>query len=41
MADMKPTPEELSAYFAKNKGFFNIPETRHLQLDRRRSSQSG
>lgn len=32
MADMKPTPEELSAYFDKNKGFYTIPETRHLQL---------
>src|ERR1700733_3226064 len=32
MADMKPTPEELSAYFDKNKGFFNVPETRTLEL---------
>jgi peptidyl-prolyl cis-trans isomerase D len=32
MADMKPTPEQINAYFAKNKGFFNIPETRSLQL---------
>jgi peptidyl-prolyl cis-trans isomerase D len=32
MADMKPTPEQINAYFAKNKGFFNVPETRSLQL---------
>ncbi len=32
MADIKPTPEELSAYFDKNKSFYTIPETRHLQL---------
>ena len=32
MADMKPTPEQINAYFAKNKGFFRIPETRSLQL---------
>ncbi|MGB6944382.1 MAG: peptidyl-prolyl cis-trans isomerase [Bryobacteraceae bacterium] len=32
MADIKPTPEELSAYFDKNKGFYTVPETRHLQL---------
>jgi peptidyl-prolyl cis-trans isomerase D len=32
MADLKPTPEELNAYFAKNKGFYNVPETRNLQL---------
>ena len=32
MADIKPTPEELNAYFAKNKGFYKIPETRNLQL---------
>ena len=32
MADIKPTPEEISAYFAKNKGFFNVPETRDLQI---------
>jgi peptidyl-prolyl cis-trans isomerase D len=31
-ADLKPTPEEISGYFAKNKGFFNVPETRDLQL---------
>ncbi|MBV9768323.1 MAG: peptidylprolyl isomerase [Bryobacterales bacterium] len=30
--DLKPAPEQLSAYFAKNKGFFNVPETRSLQL---------
>jgi peptidyl-prolyl cis-trans isomerase D len=32
MADLKPTPEEINAYFTKNKGFFNRPETRNLQL---------
>jgi len=32
MADMKPTSEEISAYFAKNKGFYNVPATRDLQL---------
>jgi len=32
MADIKPTSEELNAYFVKNKGFFNVPETRNLQL---------
>ena len=31
-ADLKATPEEINAYFAKNKGFFNMPETRNLQL---------
>ncbi len=31
-ADMKPTPEEINAYFDKNKGFYNVPETRDLQL---------
>src|ERR1700733_1990609 len=31
-ADMKPSAEEINAYFAKNKGFFNVPETRNLQL---------
>jgi len=32
MADLKPKPEELEAYFAKNKGYFNMPETRDLQI---------
>ena len=32
LADIKPTPEELNAYFAKNKGFYRIPETRNVQL---------
>jgi peptidyl-prolyl cis-trans isomerase D len=32
MADMKPSAEEINAYFAKNKGFFSVPETRNLQL---------
>ncbi len=32
IADIKPTPAEISAYFDKNKGFYTVPETRHLQL---------
>lgn len=32
MADLKPTAEEINAYFIKNKGFFNVPETRDLQV---------
>jgi len=32
MADMKPSADEINAYFVKNKGFFNVPETRNLQL---------
>jgi len=32
MAEVKPTPEQINAYYAKNKGNFNIPETRNLQL---------
>jgi len=32
MADIKPTPQQLSDYFAKNKGFYKMPETRNLQL---------
>jgi peptidyl-prolyl cis-trans isomerase D len=32
MADMKPTPEEINAYFARNKGFYNVPETRDVQF---------
>src|SRR5580658_4320205 len=31
-ADMKPTPEEINAYWAKNKGFYNVPETRDVQF---------
>jgi peptidyl-prolyl cis-trans isomerase D len=31
-ADLKPKPEDLNAYFDKNKGFFNVPETRDLQV---------
>ena len=31
-AEIKPTPEQLKAYFDKNKGFFNAPETRDVQL---------
>jgi peptidyl-prolyl cis-trans isomerase D len=30
--DMKPTPDELNGYYTRNKGFFNVPETRDLQL---------
>jgi peptidyl-prolyl cis-trans isomerase D len=30
-ADLKPTPDQISAYFAKNKGFFTVPETKDLQ----------
>jgi peptidyl-prolyl cis-trans isomerase D len=32
MADIKPTPEQINTYFTKNKNFFNVPETRDLQL---------
>jgi peptidyl-prolyl cis-trans isomerase D len=32
MADIKPTPEEINTYFTKNKNFFNVPETRDLQI---------
>lgn len=32
MADIKPTPQEINTYFTKNKGFFNVPETRDLQI---------
>jgi len=32
MADLKPSAEEINAYFIKNKGFFNVPETRDLQV---------
>jgi peptidyl-prolyl cis-trans isomerase D len=31
-ADIKPTPEQIKAYFDKNKGFYNVPETRDLQF---------
>ena len=31
-AEVKPTPEQLKAYFEKNKNFFTIPETRDVQL---------
>lgn len=31
-ADLKPTPQEIQAYFDQNKGFYNIPETRDVQL---------
>jgi peptidyl-prolyl cis-trans isomerase D len=32
IGDVKPTPEEINAYFAKNKGYFNMPATRDLQV---------
>lgn len=32
MADIKATPEQINTYFTKNKNFFNVPETRDLQL---------
>jgi peptidyl-prolyl cis-trans isomerase D len=32
MGDLKPTPEQLKAYFDKNKGFYKMPETRSIQL---------
>jgi peptidyl-prolyl cis-trans isomerase D len=32
MADVKPTPEDIKAYFARNKNFYNVPETRNVQL---------
>jgi len=31
-ADVKASPEELKAYFDKNKGLFTVPETRDVQL---------
>jgi peptidyl-prolyl cis-trans isomerase D len=31
-ADMKPTPAEISAYFEKNHNFYNMSETRGVQL---------
>ena len=32
MTDLKPSAEEINAYFIKNKGFFSVPETRDLQV---------
>jgi len=29
---IKATPEDLNAYFARNRGFYNLPETRSVQL---------
>jgi peptidyl-prolyl cis-trans isomerase D len=29
---LKATPEEISAYFAKNRAFYNLPETRSVQM---------
>jgi peptidyl-prolyl cis-trans isomerase D len=31
-ASLKPTPQELSAYFAKNHNFYKLPETRNVQM---------
>jgi peptidyl-prolyl cis-trans isomerase D len=31
-AEVKPTPEQLKAYFDKNKGFFTVPESRDVQM---------
>lgn len=31
-ADIKPTADQINAYWTKNKGFFNVPETRDVQL---------
>ncbi len=32
VATLKPTPEEISSYFAKNRSFYNLNETRSLQM---------
>lgn len=32
MADIKPSQADIEAYFARNKGFYNMPETRSVQL---------
>jgi peptidyl-prolyl cis-trans isomerase D len=32
LGEVKPTAEQINAYWAKNKGFFNLPETRDLQV---------
>ncbi len=29
---LKATPEDLNTYFARNRGFYNLPETRSVQL---------
>jgi len=31
-AGIKPTPQQIADYFAQNKGFFKVPETRDVQL---------
>src|SRR6185437_2356267 len=31
-ADIKPTPQQINDYWARNKGFFTVPETRDVQL---------
>lgn len=31
-ADIKPTPQQIDDYWARNKGFFTVPETRDVQL---------
>jgi len=32
ITSIKATPEDISAYFARNRGFYNLPETRSVQL---------
>jgi len=32
MAEIKPTPEDVKAYFERNKNFFTVPENRDIQL---------
>ncbi len=32
VSTLKPTPEELSAYFARNRNFYKLPETRSVQM---------
>ncbi len=29
---IKPTPDEINTYYARNRGFYNLPETRSVQL---------
>lgn len=32
IAGIKATPEEISSYFERNRGFYNLPETRTVQM---------
>jgi peptidyl-prolyl cis-trans isomerase D len=32
VSTLKPTPEEISAYFAHNRNFYKLPETRKVQM---------